>query len=356
MENNPFNNGNSSGGRPNNGPGGQQSVNGNGSQPQSGFGGGAQSSSMPGGSMRPQGNYQPMPGQGPQPMNGQPRPQGMPGQPMSGQPMPGQPVPGQNPQGMPGQPMPGQIPQGMPGQVPQAIPDPNDPNAPQDGEGSPLSPDGKPIKPRGPWMIIAIIFIILSLILGGGFGWALVQYLDYRDNTDYKISQAVADAEKKTKMDMQKKFEEESKSPYSLFVGPDDYGRVSFEYPRTWSAYVESEVASGGSKPFNAFFYPDVVPPVSQVQQFAVRMKIEDVDYDKTVNRYANQIRDGTLVSTPVQVGSLNGTRLDGFFSDDIRGAAVIFKVRDKTLTLRTDSNAFMSDFDTLIKTIKINE
>ena len=214
----------------------------------------------------------------------------------------------------------------------------------------------KPIKPRGPWMIIAIVFIILSLIFAGAFAWAFTQYLDFRDNTNYKISQAVADNQKKISLELQKKFEEEAKLPNLLFVGPDDYGRVSFEYPRNWSVFTESEVASGTNRPFTTFFYPNVVPPITKEQQFALRMTIEDINYDTAVNKYANQVKKGELVSSPVQVGMLNGTRLDGLFTDDIRGSAVIFKVRDKTLTLRTDSKTFMEDFDKLVQTIQVTE
>ena len=47
------------------------------------------------------------------------------------------------------------------------------------------------------------------------------------------------------------------------------------------------------------------------------------------------------------------GTRLDGNFSKNIRGAAVIYKVRDKTATVRTDANeTFKADFNKIIQTI----
>jgi hypothetical protein len=51
-------------------------------------------------------------------------------------------------------------------------------------------------------------------------------------------------------------------------------------------------------------------------------------------------------------VNGENGVRLDGNFSDEIRGAAVIFKIRDKTAVLRTDADTFKPDFETLIKTV----
>ncbi len=260
---------------------------------------------------------------------------------------------------------------GVPGHTPGPMgsgPQPPMPPQPTGPGGAP--PMGVPTMPqgedalepkkanggRGPWLIVSIIFIILSLILGAGFGWAFVQYIDYRDNVDFKISEEVAFTTKQVSQEMEEKFQEERKSPYSLFVGPDDYGRVSFEYPNTWSVYIQNETSVGTSSPFEAYFYPYVVPPVSKEQQFALRMLIEDMDYDKAVNRYAKLVKDGSLKSSPVQVGLLNGTRLDGNFTKDIRGAAVIFKVRDKSLTLRTDSNSFMADFDKLIQTIQVTE
>jgi hypothetical protein len=47
--------------------------------------------------------------------------------------------------------------------------------------------------------------------------------------------------------------------------------------------------------------------------------------------------------------------RLDGSFSTDIRGSAVIFKIRDKTVTIRTDADTFKPDFENIIKTINFN-
>ena len=49
-------------------------------------------------------------------------------------------------------------------------------------------------------------------------------------------------------------------------------------------------------------------------------------------------------------------SRFDGSFSDDIRGSAVIYKIRDKTVTLRTDAETFRPAFDELIKTITFNK
>jgi hypothetical protein len=47
--------------------------------------------------------------------------------------------------------------------------------------------------------------------------------------------------------------------------------------------------------------------------------------------------------------------RYDGEFSNGIVGAAVVIRVRDKTIVLRTDATTFLTDFETLIQTIRYN-
>lgn len=57
-----------------------------------------------------------------------------------------------------------------------------------------------------------------------------------------------------------------------------------------------------------------------------------------------------------MKIGDQNGTRLDGSFTEDIRGFAVIFKIRDKTVTIRSDAETFKGDFNALIQTITFNK
>ncbi|NTW62450.1 hypothetical protein HGB25_03545, partial [Candidatus Saccharibacteria bacterium] len=84
---------------------------------------------------------------------------------------------------------------------------------------------------------------------------------------------------------------------------------------------------------------------------------IEQRDYDQSVASYDALVKKGDLKASSVSVNGNNGTRLEGAFSKDIHGAAVIFKIRDKTLTVRTDATTFISngDFNSLVSTIKIN-
>jgi len=201
------------------------------------------------------------------------------------------------------------------------------------------------------WMIATIGLIVVTSIVAGLAVWSYMNYNDQKTNVDTKINDAVAVAKKEQADSDEKKFTQREKEPKRLFVGPEDYGRVSFNYPKTWSVFINKDASSGGT--YEAYLNPVTVPPISTTQQFAIRLTIEQKDYDKAITSYDPLVKKGDLKSSSVTVNGASGTRIDGNFSKDIRGSAVIFKIRDKTLTIRTDANTFTSDFDALIKTIK---
>ncbi len=203
-----------------------------------------------------------------------------------------------------------------------------------------------------------VIVIVVLAVFGAaalGFGiWSFLNYNEQKTDVDGKISAAVAIAKKEQADTDEAKFLARDKEPNREFVGPDDYGRLTFNYPKTWSVYVNKDITEQGGA-YEAYLNPVSVPAVSDKQQYALRVQIEEKDYDKVIASYAALVKKGDLRSSAVSVNGANGTRLDGSFSKNIRGAAVIYKIRDKTLTLRTDADTFRVDFDALITTIKFN-
>lgn len=203
-------------------------------------------------------------------------------------------------------------------------------------------------------LIIKIVLIFVSVASLAFAGWSFVSYLNQKKDVDTKIEAAVSEA-KKTQVDADEaKFAEREKEPNRQFIGPDDYGQVTFSYPKTWSMYVGKDASSGGS--YEAYLNPITVQTISTTQQYALRVTILQSDYDTVVSGYNALVKKGDLVSSSVTINGNNGVRLDGSFSKDIRGSEVIFKIRDKTLTIRTDANTFKPDFDALIQTIKYNQ
>lgn len=194
------------------------------------------------------------------------------------------------------------------------------------------------------------MFLFTTLAVGGLSIWAVISYSEEKNNVDTKVANEVASAVRIQREESEKAAAEKEKEPNRDFVGPDDYGTLSFKYPKTWSAYEEKDASKGGT--YEVYFSPGVIPPVAINERYALRLTIQNEDYDKVVSSYQTKVTKGDLKSSAVTVDGENGTRLDGTFSKDIRGSAVIVKIRDKTATLRTDADTFMGDFNALIATI----
>lgn len=203
-------------------------------------------------------------------------------------------------------------------------------------------------------IIIVVLSVFGALALGFGI-WSFVNYNDQKTNVDSKVSEAVATAQKTQADADEAKFTARDKEPNRNFVGPDDYGQLTFNYPKTWSVYVNKDASDGGN--YEAYLNPVSVPPVSPTTQYALRVVIENTDYDKVIASYDTSVKTGKLKASTVKAANgASGTRLDGAFSTSIRGSAVIFKIRDKTVTVRTDADTFDPDFNALIATIKFNQ
>jgi hypothetical protein len=201
-------------------------------------------------------------------------------------------------------------------------------------------------------IIIGLLVILLAASLGFG-GWAYSQMLSYKNDTDKKISAAVAAAKTSQTKEVQDAFD---KANTKQFQGSSTYGSVSFSYPKTWSAYVDT---SNSSEPINAYLHPDQVPGLNGKTAYALRVELVTSDYSQVVQQYSGSIKQGTLTSRaympPKLAGAANaqpGTLLSGQIntSDSAqRGSLLIIKVRDKTLKISTQSNDYLNDFNNII-------
>lgn len=243
--------------------------------------------------------------------------------------------------------------------TPNAAPGPFPQPAPAPAPGyTPIPPAPTPpiaVRPPKTWMIVAIVAIITTLIAAGLGVWALINYFDQKNNVDSKVTSAVATAVKEEQDKAAAHLLEVENNPNRLFSGPDDYGHLTFNYSKLWSVFVEKDATNGGT--YTAYLNPVAVPPISTGERYALRVTIEDKDYDKAVSSYQSLVDKGELKASTFKIDdTTSGTRLDGNFTKDIRGSAVIFKIRDKTVTLRTDAETFKAQFDALIKTIEFNK
>lgn len=214
-------------------------------------------------------------------------------------------------------------------------------------------------------LIKTIAIVVLSLIAVtfiGLFIWMSVEYNEAQTDVDEKISIAVAQAEDQKAMQMEDEFTEREKYPYKTFSGPADYGQLTFEYPKTWSVYVAKSADTGGD--FNAYFNPVQVDAVGKETINALRVTILNESYDSVVADYQRDVdkKDSNLRVQSVEIGDAKkGTRVaanyyTGTIPDtDLSGYIVIFKIRDKTVIMQTDSELFQAEFNKLLDTITFN-
>ncbi len=205
------------------------------------------------------------------------------------------------------------------------------------------------------WMVGTIGCLVLFLIAGSLAIWMYMMYVQEKGNVDGRIAVEVAKAKSEQAEADQKTYSEEAKNPRIEFVGPSEYGRLTFMYPKTWSVYIDKDGTDRGD--YRAFLHPTTVPSLSNdASRFAFRVEILNKNLDDVLNTYQAKLKKGELTSSSVEANGIAATRLDGTFDKDLRGAAILFKLRDKTVRLSTDADTFKPDFQTILNTIKVSE
>lgn len=199
--------------------------------------------------------------------------------------------------------------------------------------------------------IVIIALSVFAIAFAGLSIWAYVNYMDQKNNVDAKVDVAVATAEKQLADKLEADFIEREKEPLKSFAGPSDYGTLGFKYPKTWNMYVANDGSE--SKGYQAFFSPGSVPSAdSDTSRYALNVRIVNDSYEEVIDDYESLVKKGDLKSSATKANGEDGTRLDGNFSKDIRGSAVVYKIRDKTAIIQTEADTFKPDFEALIKTI----
>lgn len=216
-----------------------------------------------------------------------------------------------------------------------------------------------PEKKSNEGLIKTIVIIIVSLIAVtfiGLFIWMNIEYTAVKTDVDGQIAVAVAEAKDEQANKDEAEFLEREKYPYKTFSGPLDYGQLTFEYPKTWSVYIDKDASTGGD--FNAYFNPVQVETVGKNTINALRVTIRDDSFDDVTAEYQRYLErnDSGLSVESITINGFSANRYTGKIpGTELNGYIVIFKIRDKTAIVQTDSVLFKEDFDKLISTITFN-
>jgi hypothetical protein len=202
-------------------------------------------------------------------------------------------------------------------------------------------------------LLIPLVLVIVVLLAIGGMAYYYYgQYQDYKNNTDQKVAVAVTKAKQQTSDEKDKAFAEKLKSPYTIYNGPEEFGSLRIQYPRTWSAYVDAP-SGQTNRPINGYFAPAQVPSINdRNNSFALRVYVVQQPYDQLLKPYQQKQQRGLATIQPYQspnIPNIVGVRIDGEVQQDKQGAMIILPFRDKTLEMWTESKDYKNDFDTII-------
>lgn len=202
--------------------------------------------------------------------------------------------------------------------------------------------------------IVLVIVSIVAMVFIGLFIWKYLEWDSVKTDVDGQVDAAVAMAVAENTTKLENEFVEREKYPYKSFMGPTDYGSLSFEYPKTWNIYVAKDASNGGD--YEAYLNPGEVQPVSPTTINALRVIIRDQAFDNVVRTYDGLVRTGRVTVVSRNIGSTMANVYTGELPNNIIGTIAIFKLRDKTVMLQTDAAIFTDEYYRLLDTVTFVE
>jgi hypothetical protein len=202
-------------------------------------------------------------------------------------------------------------------------------------------------------LVMTITILVFVLIFGV---WAFMSRQDYKNNVDAKIQVAVQAAKQQAAVTENAEYNQQVKQPYLSFQGPEQYGSISFKYPKTWNAYING-VGASSSNLINGYFVPGILTTVSDgTIDFALRIQVLTQPYAGIVQGFTSQAAAahgitanaytlplvpntvGVEVSGPLSVATSGGT-----------ATMVILPERTNTIEIWTDGSQYLSDFNNVL-------
>jgi hypothetical protein len=203
------------------------------------------------------------------------------------------------------------------------------------------------ISATGISLVIAIVLLITAAVFGV---LTFSSEQKYKNNDNQLISAAVTTEHTKDTTAQQVAIAQAVKQPYNTYQGTEQYGNISFEYPRTWSAYNALNGVAGG--PINGYFMPGILTSVSDgMAQFSLRVDVLSQPYAQVVQGFTNQTsltsKAYTLPLEPNSVGvEINGV-VSGLGATPV--TMVVLPDRTNTIEIWTVGTNYLSDFNSVI-------
>ncbi len=239
--------------------------------------------------------------------------------------------------------------------VPGGAPLPPNPNMfAVPGPGQAPNPMVQPPSPHKTPLGLIIAVVVLGLATVIFIALALMFYSqmsDYKNNSDQKSATAVEAAKKEQEQQLKAQFTEQEKEPLKSYTAPGSAASTRIVYPKTWSLYAV-EGKDGNS--VDAYFHPGSVADITnKAYVYALHLQVLDKAYASVVKEYENAAKKGEVRITPYKPDLVpsaeQGVRIDGVVRDNVNGAMVILPVRDKTIKMWTETDAYVNDFNNFV-------
>ncbi len=198
-------------------------------------------------------------------------------------------------------------------------------------------------------IVLAIGFGLLFILASVFSVWAYTERQSYKNDVDEKIDTAVIVAVQDAETKKEAEFLEREKSPVRTYVGPEVYGKLTFDYPKTWSVYVDEN--SSGTV-LDLYAYPKILPEFKSDAPYALRVEIVSSNYDKEVEKLNKLVEKGVLTTSafrPAKNENVLGIKGDGDLGSERQGSVVFLPLRDRTIKIYSETPEFIKDFNTFV-------
>ncbi|HEY4963990.1 MAG TPA: hypothetical protein VIH90_04810 [Candidatus Saccharimonadales bacterium] len=208
-----------------------------------------------------------------------------------------------------------------------------------------LNQNGSSKSLLGP-LLIAVILLIASLAFGV---WAFSGRQTYKTKTDQLVQTAVSSANQKQQTTDAKQYALDAEKPLTTYYGPEAYGSLIINYPKTWSSYVNT--ASTSSNPVDGYLFPGTLPSVNDNDStnFALRVQVSGVPYSQIMSQYAGLEQAGQTTAHAYalpKVPNVVGVELTGQMLNQKTGTLVVLPLRDQSLLIWTEGSQYLNDFN----------
>lgn len=199
-------------------------------------------------------------------------------------------------------------------------------------------------------LVISLILAIILFLGAAGFaGWAFSSRQDYKNNTDAKVAVAVTAAKSQEDALKDAQFAEAAKQPLKTYQGPEAYGSLVVNFPKTWSGYVND--TGNGNPLIDGYFAPGVVPAVNNLNSvFALRIQVLNQQYAQALQTFAGQLKDGKATVSAYALPKLPkivGVKVTGQIpGQTVTATIVILPLRSQTLEIWTQGSQYLADFN----------